>query len=383
MDSPFSSISAYEFTLRAKRRLEYELDHLDPVDFDSEHVYHYLCSIRPVPFHLYLKRFLYREAGLSGEFHAIPNEVYVDIIKRSFYEQGVPFSHEETVKKPSAIIKGWLSRDTVKRKTLFLLGFGLRMSDAEVSDFLAKAMGEVDFDFSDPEETLYWHCFHTGKGYRKMLELHEKAEEYKGPFRRDGFYETVFLAPAQYLADEEVMTENIVWLKENRERFEKASYEVWIDLYRKLGERFSMSDEKKIASEIENRFCSATPRTASDNQSRFSQSDLAEHFGGYRITRQRLEHIRKKQTNVSRFDLITLYFYLYGNLVQDEGTIPEPFVGACNRILESCRMRPLYEVNPYEAFLILASKTDFPLDLYSEVIELSYSGMRKKQGGAL
>lgn len=46
------------------------------------------------------------------------------------------------------------------------------MSTEDVSDFLTRVLREQDFDFHNPEEVIYWYCYHNHLGYYK-------AEEYK------------------------------------------------------------------------------------------------------------------------------------------------------------------------------------------------------------
>ena len=74
----------------------------------------------------------------------------------------------------------------MKRETVFLLGFGLRMSTEDVSDFLTRVLREQDFDFHNPEEVIYWYCYRNHLGYYK-------AEEYKETYKQmaQGFVWTV------------------------------------------------------------------------------------------------------------------------------------------------------------------------------------------------
>ena len=58
---------------------------------------------------------------------------------------------------------------------VFLLGFGLKMSPRDVSQFLTSVLKEHDFDFSDPKETIFWYCFRNKLPYSCALKLYEES----------------------------------------------------------------------------------------------------------------------------------------------------------------------------------------------------------------
>ena len=68
-------------------------------------------------------------------------------------------------------MKGWLGASCVKRQTVFLLGFGLRMQVEDVSDFLVKVIKEEDFNFYDKDEVIFWYCYKNQMDYLPNLVL--------------------------------------------------------------------------------------------------------------------------------------------------------------------------------------------------------------------
>ena len=82
-----------------------------------------------------------------------------------------------TSTKLSALVNNWLNQASVKRETVFLLGFGLKMTTEDVSDFLTRVLKEQDFDFHNPDEVIYWYCYRNHLGYYK-------AEEYKETYKQ-------------------------------------------------------------------------------------------------------------------------------------------------------------------------------------------------------
>ena len=120
---------------------------------------------------------MYERAELEEPFSQVPQEVYREIVVESFKETYTPKSMSPTSAKLSSLVNNWLTQASVKRETVFLLGFGLRMSTEDVSDFLTRVLREQDFDFHNPEEVIYWYCYRNHLGYYK-------AEEYKETYKQ-------------------------------------------------------------------------------------------------------------------------------------------------------------------------------------------------------
>ena len=59
----------------------------------------------------------------------------------------------------------WIAAESVKRESIFQMGFGLDMDDQTISKFLTLVLKEGDFDFYDPKEIVYWQL----QTYREIL----------------------------------------------------------------------------------------------------------------------------------------------------------------------------------------------------------------------
>ena len=106
---------------------------------------------------------------------------------------------------------------------------------------------------------------------------------------------------------------------------------------------------------------------------KYSYSTLATQFHNKRMSRQHLRDILIGKTDVDRFDLITLNFYIHA--MSDEANNKRryiSFVESTNDILKKCYMGELYVANPYECFLLMCILSDCPMGTYSDVLELSY-----------
>ena len=96
---------------------------------DAELIYKALESrLKMIPFGNYLKRYIYKKAGIDGKYDEIPIKDYQLIIRESFSDNHTPASFVPSSSKLSALSKNWLTQKTVKRNVVFLLGFGLNMS---------------------------------------------------------------------------------------------------------------------------------------------------------------------------------------------------------------------------------------------------------------
>ena len=173
----FDAVKDFEFTRRAAQRFRQVVSLESFEDEDAEVIFHYLYKeMELVSFGDHLKRYIYERAGLEEPYGEVPQEIYRDIAVESFKETYTPKSMNPTSTKLPALVNNWLTQASVKRETVFLLGFGLRMSAEDVSDFLTRVLKEQDFDFHNPEEVIYWYCYSRQLPY-------SKAEEYKDRYK--------------------------------------------------------------------------------------------------------------------------------------------------------------------------------------------------------
>ena len=180
----FDSVQDHEFTRKAAQRFR-QVVSLDTFeDEDADVIFNYLYKeMELVSFGDYLKRYIYERAGLPEQFREVPQDVYREIMIDSFRETCTPKSMTPTSARMSSLVNNWLTQASVKRETVFLLGFGLRMTTDDVSDFLIRVLKEQDFDFQSPAETIYYYCIKHSLGYAKAeeyLQLYETLEPGSG-----------------------------------------------------------------------------------------------------------------------------------------------------------------------------------------------------------
>lgn len=392
----FEKVEDFEFTRRAAQRFRQVVSLDSFEDEDAEVIFNYLYKeMELVSFGDHLKRYIYERAGLEEPFAQVPQEVYREIAVESFKETCTPKSMNPTSTKLPALVANWLTQASVKRETVFLLGFGLRMSAEDVSDFLTRVLREQDFDFHNPEEVIYWFC------YTRHL-MYGKAEEYKEKYRQ--------LAPAPERTrdaiahinmkpdNEQELFQYLSWLKagwedprsEKSEAFQEFSRlltharEIIAGMYQEDEEEKGRSrvwkGENITPSDLEKVICNGIPINKMGNLKKMSASILARHFSQKRFSRQRITNIMNHKFPVERFDLLTLLFFIVSQEMQDEDpdTRYRAFIEKAQESLKKCGMGEIYIVNPYECFLLMCMLTDCPLAVFSEIWEKSYEETEEK-----
>ena len=138
------TVRDFDFTRKAMQGINRVITSEDFEDMDVDAIFDYLLNeMEIVVFKDYLKRYIYERAGIKEPFSKVPDDVYLDILLDSFEQNRAPVSLTPTTVKRRAMIKRWLDQDSVNRQTVFALGFGLRMTPADVSEFLTKVKPSV------------------------------------------------------------------------------------------------------------------------------------------------------------------------------------------------------------------------------------------------
>lgn len=387
----FDSVKDYEFTRKAAQKFRQVVSLDDFEDADADVIFHYLYKeMELVSFGDHLKRYIYERAGLEEPFGEVTQDIYRDIMIESFHETCTPKSMNPTSTKLTSLVNNWLSQASVKRDTVFLLGFGLRMSVEDVSDFLTRVLREQNFDFHNPDEVIYWYCYTQQLGYAKAEELKEKykmltpdpdysdaMKVYTGQLNLDTEEKLLkYLAHVKAGADDPMSEKSMAYQEFNRLLIHAK--EIIAKMYQGDEEERTRdkiwNTEDITDSDVEKVICSGIPINKMGNLKKMSASILARHFSQKRFSRQRINSILNHKFPVERFDLITLEFFIVSQEMQDEDPYDRYhyFLKEIREILNKCGMSDIYVVNPYECFILMCLLTDCPLAVFADIWEMSY-----------
>lgn len=381
-----ASIKAYNYTITAIKEFYDTIESDQFRHASGDTIYQYLTKVMElVSFKEQLKRYMYEKSGSKEAFSQWDGSNWM---LTSFEKNGC--LEEKTKTELKRQINRWLKAETVKRESMFLIGFGLGMDDKTMTKFLTLVIKESDFDFNHPKEVIYWHCLHNGKSYQtagKMLEAYEEMEQ-KAHVREDHRWQAMQNMPKEYLGMEEELWVYLHYLKflniadqkhlKSRKAFEKLYHEVQ-QAVAANSNRYSDEKARMLRPEdvnpgkIESVLYSGVPVTEKGNLQSFAA--LKKQFKSKRLNRVRLNELLSGKA-MERFDLITLKFLIEAldeeKLQMHAGPRFTEFVEETNDLLAEAEMLQLYPVNPYEAFILMCIVSDDPLDTFSTVWERSY-----------
>lgn len=382
-----------DFTSGAWEAIYEAVDDASFIDNDAELIYESLKHrIRIISFGDYLKRYIYKKAEMTVPFGEVPISEYQQIIKNAFSDNETPASFSPTTSKLSALSKNWLTQQTVKREVVFLLGFGLGMSVEDVNTFLTKGLNEREINPKSPFEVVCWYCYKNGFSflkYEKLMELYSKLEVNSLDLKLVYSEETVALSTDMRLIHDNLALANYLSrLKANGEdsHMSATAKDFFDKLYVQgceiIAKIYSESEEKHYSAsdispaDFEKIICAAIPTDRHGNLTPAKASALNNQFQGRRFSRQRVSEILNNDAEVSRFDLITLNFFIYSqNLDRFENAKARyfAFMNSTNDMLEKSFLGRLYVQNPYECFVLMCILSEEPLSTYADVWELSYN----------
>lgn len=394
---------------------------------DAELLYDTLSNkLNVVSFGEYLQRFLTRRAGTEQEGRMLSPDECQKIIVDSFKETGTPPSFVKGTSKLSALAKNWLTQQSVKREVVFLLGFGLRMTNHQVHEMLQKALQEKGVNPKNPFEIICWYCYKNRLDYAKFEELTAKNEKLRPAEYKKSLSDTAYTKGLkqriQCIDTEDDLFDYLVELKnlDGENKSGATSRRLYMDLYEavrgliaKRNNLFLEEENEYKLAEYRNqlirngyngaevterlqkrknsiRTCDAGDISAVDIEQILSsgipvdhhgnlisekKSSLYKQFLGKRFTRQHFHEIAVKEREVTRFDIITMNFLkisLETTEVCDAKERYRLYIESTNRLLSECDFSRIYTANVYECFVLMCILADEPVSTYADVMEKAY-----------
>ena len=396
-----TTVRDYEYTKMAARSLRTVISSRDFEDQSPEVILNFLLENKEqVSFGDQLRRYLFGHFDMGPSFSSIGLKDYIQLIITSFKKNGTPFSMEASTRAPSASVKKWLTQTSVRRSVVFLLGFGLRMSIEDVETFLVKYLNERSFNLVDFKEAIYQYCYFNGFDYAKAQSL---IDYYNSMDPSDPRTPVLTGSPklGKMRSDEEIKA-YLCHLK-TKVKYEKKKDAAYTNFDLLLDTVIALIAEDKTRSHfdhdnsdlssgftrdmsssdislrmVEETLYSSTDYSEDGNIQSMKDSLLKDKFARYRLSRQRMNGLRKQTLDVDRYDLITLLFFIYS---QENWEFRSPqmrkkrcmeFIDQINEILVQSGMIRMYPVNPYESFILLCLMSRDPWDTFCDVWYESY-----------
>ncbi|MBO7276283.1 MAG: hypothetical protein J6V15_07930, partial [Clostridia bacterium] len=340
----------------------------------------------------YLKRYIYRKSFPGKSYGEIPLEEYRNTLIALFKDNQTPSGFDENSTKLTAAVKNWLSRPLVSRRTVLLLGFGMAMTTAEVNDFLTKGICEQKLNPKDPMEVICRYCYSNRLGYYDFCELMaEYCELQPGIRYRDSFDDSMtneLSVSVQALETKKDLMEYLAHIKDASgvSKYSRTLKRKFMELYNEtrllIAKGQGHSDYDSITlTDVEHTIFAGVPiDETSRNLFKEAECDL-EVLYGKRLSRTRIGRILgrnqhgSQETEVNRYDLITLNFFIFSQKIDTYPSVRErfnAFYEATNNILRECFMHELIIQNPFENFILSCMLSEDPLDTFESVWEKSY-----------
>ena len=350
-------------------------------------------SIRVVPFHEYLKRYLYEKTEIPIPFSDVPIQEYQDMIEEAFHETGTPCSFSPVTTRVHQAIRNWLIRDDITRESVLLLGFGLYMTEEDVNAFLTKALHGARLDPDDPLEAICLYCYRHEYKFAKFLQLKNLYDTMDTAVEKTLIIEhqPENRPQSRHIIEED--TELLASLLERKKQpgltpVKNRTVNTFKQLYEDAQQM--LSHQKNQASSftgpraLEKVLSAAVPTDANGNLVRETQVQAFAEFARKRISRQRIHRILSGAQLPNRYDLLTLKFFILSDSLMhlsDRKEAMNRFIEETNQTLISCGFGKIYPADPFDAFLLLCMLTCDPMGSYSDVMETAYSQSCPKKGG--
>lgn len=322
----------------------------------------------------YLKRYIDRRYKSNRPDR--DDAYYEDVILTTFGDNETPVSFGDSTTKLSAKIKIWLKRRVAKRESVFLLGFGLKMKVEDVNEFLTKALYEQEINPKDPFEVICYYCYKNRlpfNAYQVIWDKYQKKS--KSELAGVMMEETQMYRNSMYAIEtEEQLLSYLSKLKDTDgiTTYSRTAKNVFIELYDKACQIISTSpgEKKEItAYDFESVLYSGIPKDETGNLVTTQKSDIGSVIYGKKLGRQRIKSIIDGKTQATRYDLITLNFFIFAS--QEKPDVNR-FIANTNEILEKCSMNEMIIQNSFENMIMRCMLTEDPVGTFNDILEDSY-----------
>ncbi len=382
--------NSYSFTLQAWNQIDRTLKSDAFQQMPTESIFRALVGgFHPVPFHEYLKRYLYLKTEMSQPFSTVPVQTYVDTILDAFQEAGVPVSFSPSTTRLRQSVTNWLTRNEVSRDTVLLLGFGLYMTPEEVNDFLTKALHTAMLDPDLPRDAICLYCYQHKYSFTKFRQLWNLYESMGDHLEQTLIEQTqpVHRAESRIIIQED--TELFSHILAFRQApgitpLQTHIRDIYARLYQDTLKLISTNQHSTVRRKagnpgtVEKVLSAYAPLNPHGNLVSRKDVRVLSDLARLRVSRQHIHRILSDECLPTRYDLLTLHFFQQSNMLRETDnrkTAVFQYTKSADELLADCGFGGMYPVDPFDAFLIFCMLTTDPFAAYTDVMEYAYTNL--------
>lgn len=356
--------------------------------FSAKEIYGTIkIKLKEASFSRVLRRLMYFRffADTYSEQKQIPKEEFKEKFISLFKENKTPCSFTQTTAKLSTLAESCLTKDIVKRSTVLLIGFGMKLGTKDVNTLLTKGIKEYGLNPKDPFEVICWYCYENNLSFADFQRLRAEYEalEYN-PCEERPMYQEYTAVAQDYMygiENEDELKNYLSTLKtsENKTKISKTSLEVFNELFEETVshlEEYCKAKKKRGAKTVDGVLYDVRDRNG--NILSLKKYEFDDVFGGVRLTKQRIGKIKREITRVNRYDIINLCFMIYSARVGlGDSTLDKPtkrqvdFIKYTNSMLERCMQGTMNLANAYDLMVLCCVMSKEPLVTFNILWKLS------------
>ncbi|MCM1059128.1 MAG: hypothetical protein NC452_02415 [Eubacterium sp.] len=288
-------------------------------------------------------------------------------------------------------LKGWFEDVIPSRESIFKLAFALKLSCAELEDFLKIGICDKNVNYKSPSEAAAYGSLSFGKDYTYALYLLDKASEIKHEINKPQYvlterYEDIYKKIK--LEDELVLYLSKLVSDESDSKFSVCIKDCYDDLISDIFEKAKLDRQLYFSNETKNEngiSFSTIERyiygfTDDINYALYTNGNIAgsrnnrlgelKWFFSTLLRRSDMEKMYNEKKKISRDTILTLAFFVVCEEKPDYNAFE--LISEINEYLNFSRFEGFNFSFPYDMLLFMCLQTDDPIMSFRKVWKMSW-----------
>lgn len=295
-------------------------------------------------------------------------------LKKRYNDAGITY--------PEKTIRNWQNDESVPtRENAIHICFVLGLSLEKSTLFLCRSCDQGPLNVKDPNELIYYYCLKYGKPYKVAVKLKKDYQTAASEIDKCNGDTTAIINWIENVGDND--TEFINKLSSYGSILNTKSatlnklFEVYLNLLKKkISEKLKCDidtlNNNKIIELLFGYEYMENGKKSRDisfkDSSLKNYKQITENFP----TRKRLDAI-KDGKSPGRKDIIIIYFFcIFYNFNKNNNDHFDKFYTELNKVLEKCRMSPLYSRSRFDWMILNAVNNSAPDDYLNDIIGRSF-----------